>query len=89
VRQPGAGSRVDRPKAARTWTFRQGGQNVGQKRVLAEAAIRIAAGNGKEDRLLSGSYATLRREEQRKRAQEQSPPARDCGKDDYLPEFLH
>jgi NAD-dependent dihydropyrimidine dehydrogenase PreA subunit len=51
---------------------------------LTQAAIRIEAGAGKEDRLLSGSYRQLRREEQARR-QRLSEPVRGDG---YLPEFL-
>jgi len=41
--------------------------NVKVKGLLAESAVRVEAGPGKEDRLLSGSYVALREEEQRKR----------------------
>ena len=41
--------------------------NVVTKRLLAESAITIRAGEGHEDRLLSGSYRALRQAEQRQR----------------------
>jgi NAD-dependent dihydropyrimidine dehydrogenase PreA subunit len=51
---------------------------------LTQAAIRIEAGAGNEDRLLSGSYLELRRDEQARR-QRLSEPVHGDG---YLPEFL-
>jgi len=66
--------------------------NVKSKGWLRESAIIVAAGVGKEDRLLSGSYLELRKLEAARRQQEQQerekkssvPP----GKDAYLPDFL-
>jgi ferredoxin len=60
--------------------------NVVTKRVLDDAAIRIEAGPGKEDRLMTGSYLALRAEERRQRAERQKKAA--PGGDTYLPEFL-
>ena len=54
--------------------------NVLAEKVLDETAIRVVAGPGKEDRLMSGSYRALRESEQKR------PPAPDG--DTYLPEFL-
>jgi len=65
------------------------GINVVQKGLLAETAIRIEAGDGKEDRLLHGSYVALRREEEQRRAPEQPKSPRNRVQTDYLPEFLH
>jgi NAD-dependent dihydropyrimidine dehydrogenase PreA subunit len=44
------------------------GINVKTKQLLAESAIVIQAGNGKEDRLLAGSYQQLRAKEAERRA---------------------
>jgi NAD-dependent dihydropyrimidine dehydrogenase PreA subunit len=41
--------------------------NVKQRHVLRESAIVIEAGPGREDRLMSGSYVQLRREEEARR----------------------
>jgi ferredoxin len=49
--------------------------NVDQKGLLGQSAIVIEAGDGKEDRLMYGSYRELRRQEQRqRRARQQSSP---------------
>jgi ferredoxin len=61
------------------------GINVAEKQLLAESAIIIEAGEGKEDRLLSGSYLALRESEARGRAEQQRQPQ---AADDYLPDFL-
>jgi len=66
--------------------------NAKSKGWLRESAILVAAGSGKEDRLLHGSYLELRRREASRRRQEQQqqinksglPP----GQDIYLPDFL-
>jgi ferredoxin len=62
------------------------GVNVLSKQLLAESAIIIEAGAGKEDRLFSGSYVALRQQEAaaRQREQEQKSPAGG----EYLPDFL-
>lgn len=50
--------------------------NVSEKRLLVESAIVIRAGEGKEDRLMSGSYVQLREEDARRRqAERQSQPS--------------
>jgi MauM/NapG family ferredoxin protein len=63
--------------------------NVKQKHVLAGSAIVVEAGEGKEDRIRSGSYLALRRAEQREREEklrrEQDRRGDDRG---YLPDFL-
>ncbi len=59
--------------------------NVLARGELAEAAIRVAAGEGKEDRLRSGSYIALREAETELRQENALPPA---SSDDYLPDFL-
>jgi polyferredoxin len=58
--------------------------NVLEKRLLGETAIWIEAGEGKEDRLMSGSYLELRRKEAERRTK------KDAGGvgEDYLPDFL-
>jgi len=62
--------------------------NVSARRVLSAAAIEVAAGPGREDRLLTGSYLALRKQERRTKGaaqQKAGPPART---DTYLPDFL-
>ncbi len=63
------------------------GINVLDKHLLNESAIIIRAGEGKEDRLHSGSYIALRTAEEQERAtkRKQSTPATG---DSYLPDFL-
>jgi Pyruvate/2-oxoacid:ferredoxin oxidoreductase delta subunit len=56
-----------------------------QKRLFDEPAIRVVAGEGKEDRLLKGSYIALRRQEQERAGQ--PARSRQAG-DGYLPESL-
>jgi len=60
--------------------------NVKSKHLLAHSAIVVEAGEGKEDRLTSGSYVALREAEARqRRARQQQTLDGDSG---YLPEFL-
>ena len=59
--------------------------NVKAEHKLKETAIWVEAGPGKEDRMSSGSYVTLRFEERRKREAAQPRPA---AGDSYLPDFL-
>jgi NAD-dependent dihydropyrimidine dehydrogenase PreA subunit len=62
------------------------GINVLDKHLLNESAIIIRAGQGKEDRLSSGSYLALREAEAKARAeQNQNAPA---ASESYLPDFL-
>jgi MauM/NapG family ferredoxin protein len=61
--------------------------NVKAKGLLAETAIRIEAGPGKEDRLTCGSYLALRESE--RKAREADQKAREGqGGGAYLPDFL-
>jgi ferredoxin len=64
--------------------------NVKQKHLLGQSAIIVEAGEGKEDRLMSGSYLALRQAEQEKRAAEQQRLLQESGgEDSYLPDFLN
>lgn len=61
--------------------------NVAETRQLSESAIVIEAGEGKEDRMMFGSYTALRQREVQQRQQEQlqlQPESRGS----YLPDFL-
>jgi len=63
------------------------GINVLDKHLLSSSAIVISAGDGKEDRILSGSYMALReqehaRDEAARQSQSETSP------DGYLPDFL-
>jgi len=49
------------------------GINVKEKHLLPESAIIIAAGRGKEDRLMSGSYIALRQQEATAREAQRKP----------------
>jgi ferredoxin len=62
------------------------GINVVEKQLLSTSAIVVEAGEGKEDRLLHGSYVALRESEARQRAKQQSNSS-DEGSS-YLPDFL-
>jgi ferredoxin len=65
------------------------GINVDQKHLLSETAIWVEAGEGKEDRLMKGSYLALRQEEERRRRAEQERLKKESGaSDEYLPDFL-
>ena len=66
---------------------RCGAINAAQKGLLGETAIRVCAGEGREDRLSTGSYAALRQQEaDRRRARQKTLHQ---GLDDgYLPEGL-
>jgi ferredoxin len=61
------------------------GINVAEKKLLARSAIIIEAGEGKEDRLMSGSYLALREAEAARRDELQKAKS---GEDGYLPDFL-
>jgi ferredoxin len=63
--------------------------NVKTRKLLHHSAIRVVAGEGKEDRLLTGSYLDLRAARIR-RIQEQTKASRPEDKTDgaYLPDFL-
>lgn len=60
------------------------GINVVDKRLLARSAIVVVAGEGREDRLSTGSYVDLRRSE----AAERSSSAPRTKGESYLPDFL-
>jgi Fe-S-cluster-containing dehydrogenase component len=63
--------------------------NVKEKSLLARSAIVVEAGEGKEDRLLRGSYRELREREAKERLRQgPSTPGGGAGSDSYLPEFL-
>jgi hypothetical protein len=65
------------------------GMTVADKGLLTRAAIIVEAGEGKEDRLLSGSYIALREAERREREREQRSLLEDGTSDSgYLPDFL-
>jgi hypothetical protein len=60
--------------------------NVKDTHLLDEAAIHVAAGPGKEDRILEGSYIELR--DRRRKGQKPSEQEPQGAGDDYLPDFL-
>jgi hypothetical protein len=63
---------------------------VAEKSLLSRSAIVVEAGEGKEDRLLRGSYVALREAEERKRQEEQQSLLKEEGSDSsYLPDFLN
>lgn len=64
------------------------GINVAEKGLLNRSAIIVEAGEGKEDRLMSGSYLALREAEQRKRLEASRQNEAESGGDAYLPDFL-
>jgi NAD-dependent dihydropyrimidine dehydrogenase PreA subunit len=63
------------------------GINVVEKGLLVESAILIEAGEGKEDRLMRGSYLALRDKERRQREAQQREQLENSDSN-YLPEFL-
>ena len=63
--------------------------NVKAKKLLRRPAIQVVAGEGKEDRLLRGSYVALRDERSREKQIEQRRRHReDDAGSEYLPDFL-
>jgi ferredoxin len=62
--------------------------NVAEKKLLAESAIIIETGEGKEDRLMTGSYIALREKEASDRRLEQQLKQKESGDSGYLPDFL-
>ena len=65
------------------------GINVAEKGLLENSAIIIEAGEGKEDRLMNGSYISLREQERKTRQQQQEKLLRKSGgTESYLPDFL-
>lgn len=63
------------------------GINVKSRHVLAGSAIRVVAGQGREDRIVSGSYLALNEERARRRQEEKRVEGAPGGSD-YLPDFL-
>ncbi len=62
--------------------------NGPQKGLLKETAIRVEAGEEKEDRLMRGSYRALRRQEAEKREEKRRKLLEQSGgKGSYLPDF--
>ena len=61
--------------------------NVEEKRLLASSAIRVEAGEGREDRISRGSYRALRAAERREREKAKRGTGA-AGGDEYLPDFL-
>lgn len=55
--------------------------NVRQQALLARSAIRVEAGEGREDRLRSGSYRALRQAEEERRKNQSPSPVRHEGND--------
>lgn len=63
--------------------------NVKVQKLLQRSAIQVAAGEGKEDRILSGSYVALREERaRRERDEEKARSPQDNAGSEYLPDFL-
>ncbi len=60
--------------------------NVKNKKLLVAGAIRVVAGPGREDRIVSGSYRAL--QEERTTRREQQGTTEDPGGTEYLPDFL-
>lgn len=64
------------------------GINVKSRRLLQRSAIRVFAGAGKEDRIVSGSYRALREGREGLRPEHQGRIDETGGTDEYLPGFL-
>jgi NAD-dependent dihydropyrimidine dehydrogenase PreA subunit len=64
------------------------GINVSSRGVLSRAAVEVAAGPGREDRLLAGSYLALREQERQAKGAAQEKATPPTGADTYLPDFL-
>jgi len=62
--------------------------NVKSRKLLDRSAIRVVAGPGKEDRIVSGSYLALREERTRQQRQQQGRVEEIPGGAEYLPDFL-
>ena len=62
--------------------------NVESKRLLRGSAIVVEAGQGKEDRLQSGSYLARRQAERRRREDSRPATPPSDSSDGYLPEFV-
>ena len=61
--------------------------NAKTKKILPESAIIVEAGEGKEDRLMGGSYLALRRHEAQRESSRSNAPT-PANPQRYLPEFL-
>lgn len=59
--------------------------NVKVKHLLKHGAIQVLAGEGKEDRIMSGSYIALRNERATQKSKNHSE---DTAPTEYLPDFL-
>ena len=64
--------------------------NVKVQKLLPCSAVRVAAGEGKEDRLMSGSYVALRKQRagQMRNNEERTRSPQDNAGSEYLPDFL-
>jgi len=63
--------------------------NVLQKGLLSEAAVKVVAGPGKEDRIMRGSYRALREAERREQeARQERLLEQTDSENGYLPDFL-
>ena len=62
--------------------------NARQRGLLDVSAVVVETGEGKEDRLVQGSYVELRKAEERVRKAEQQQQHDESGGDSYLPDFL-
>lgn len=62
--------------------------NVKNKRLLRESAVKIQAGPGHEDRIMSGSYLELQKERAEEKGRTRQGQGLDGADDDYLPDFL-
>jgi ferredoxin len=63
--------------------------NVKVQKLLLHSAIRVAAGEGKEDRIRSGSYVALQEERARRKQNEQKTRStQNNAGSEYLPDFL-
>ena len=61
--------------------------NVLETRLLGASAIRVEAGEGREDRIARGSYRALRAAERQAREEEERRTGT-SGDQEYLPDFL-
>jgi ferredoxin len=63
--------------------------NAKGKALLHESAIQVVAGEGREDRLMRGSYVALRQQERRRQEAVRQPSTGQGGdQESYLPDFL-
>ncbi len=61
---------------------------VKNKKLLTASAIRVVAGPGREDRIVSGSYRALQEERATRRREQQGTTEDTSGGTEYLPDFL-